>query len=187
MKFIKDMVAFKVFSFLLKQYSKILLNIIAIIYVIFDEVFVYLTNKLNDLIIKYNLFENLNQKLRSLHRYNILILLILVLGVSELIGILSFVFLAKGSLVIFITLYIIKFFPFFVVSYIFKHTKDILLEIDFFKYCYEKICLFTDYLKTMEIIIKIKEIKNNFKEKLSIKKNVLKEKLKYLIKKHQKD
>lgn len=177
MKFIKDMVAFKACSYLLKEYYKILLNIIAIIYIIFDEVFIYFSTKLNNLIVKYNLFQNLNQKLRSLHRYNILILLILVLGVSELIGILSFVFLAKGSLVIFITLYIIKFFPFFVVSYIFKHTKDILLEIDFFKYCYEKICVFTDYLKTMEIIIKIKEFRN--------KKTAFKEKIKFLIKRNK--
>lgn len=166
---------------------KFFLNIVAIIYVVFDEVFITLSSKINFLIEKYKLFESLNTKLRSMHRYNILIILLLVLGVSELIGLLSFVFLAQGNIFLFITLYIIKFFPFFVVSYIFKQTKDILLEIDFFKYCYEKICLFTDYLKHMTIIIKIKQLKEELKVSLKNKKSILKEKFLFLVHKHKKD
>lgn len=150
----------------------------------FDETFVFLSNKLNNFISKYKLFEVLNTKLKSLHKYNILIILIIILGISELIGLLSFIFLAKGSFSIFIILYILKFFPFFVVSYIFKQTKDILMDIDFFKYCYDKIIFITDYLKNLEFIINLKNIKNKLLEKIKSKESVIKQQILFIIKKN---
>lgn len=167
--------------------TKFILNIIALIYVIFDEIFVYLSNKLNNLIDKYEVFKYLNQKLKTTNKYLILCLLLVVLAISEVIGIISFILLSKGLVYLFVMFYIIKFLPFFIVSYIFKQTKENLLTINWFNYSYNKVVYITDYLKSMEIVIQIKELKNKIKEKIQIKKSVLKEKIKFLIKKNKKE
>lgn len=142
---------------------KIVLNTIALIYVIFDDVFVTLSKLLNRFVEKYQIFEKLNLKLKELNQYILLFLIISILGLSEVIGILSFVQLSEGHFYLFLVLYIVKFVPFFMVSYVFKQTKEILLAIEWFNYCYIKVCFVTDYLKHMEIVVKIKELKDEYK------------------------
>lgn len=142
---------------------KIMLNILALIYVIFEDVFVGLSNLLNRFIERYKIFNKINLKLKELNQYVLLFLIVSILGLSEVIGLISFVQLSEGNLYLFLVLYIIKFIPFFIVSYIFKQTKEILLAIGWFNYCYLKVCFLTDYLKNMEIVLKIKKLKDEYK------------------------
>ena len=53
-------------------------------------------------------------------------------------------------------------------SFIFKYTKDELLTISWFNYCYTKFCLITDNLTRTEIVIKSKEILVLLREKLRL-------------------
>ncbi len=149
----------------IKLFAKILINALAVVYVLFDEAFVLISNTISKIISKYKIFLKLNVYIRALNKYILLLILIFLFGISELIGIYSFMFLASGNLYAFIVLYIVKFAPFFVVSYIFNVAKDILLEIKYFNYCYLKIVAVTDYLKNTTVILKAKDIKDNIKYK----------------------
>lgn len=150
---------------------RIILNIIAIIYFIFDEIFLYLSNKLTLVLSKIPKISEIKIKIDEfllyLDKYVIFGLFICFLGISELLGIFSFIILAKGFIIPFIILYIVKFIPFFVMNYIFKVTKHKLLDIIWFKYCYLKVCQFTDYLKSTEIFIKVSELKVKIKNIIS--------------------
>lgn len=144
---------------------RVIINVIAVGYVVFDEIFVFISDKISNFISKYKIFLKFNVYIRALNKYILLLVLVSLFGLSELIGIYSFMFLAAGNLHLFLILYIVKFLPFFVVSYIFKCAKDILLEIKYFNYCYFKIVAVTDYLKNTTIILKAKEIKETIKYK----------------------
>ena len=149
---------------------RFLVNIIAVIYLVFDEIFVYLSTKLNELIFKIKSFEVLVLKFNDLlyrtNRYFILIYFLILLVVSELIGIYAFVALSHANIAVFIFLYIIKFIPFFVLNYIFKQTKEKLLSISWFNYMYFKVTSIAEYLKNTEIAIRCKQIIANLKEKI---------------------
>ena len=144
---------------------RVIINVIAVGYIVFDEIFVFISDKISNILNKYKIFLKLNVYIRALNKYILLLILVSLFGLSELIGIYSFMFLAAGNLHLFIVLYIVKFLPFFVVSYIFKCAKDILLEIKYFNNCYFKIVSLTDYLKNTAVILKAKEIKETIKYK----------------------
>lgn len=68
-------------------FVKFIINIIAVVYVVFDETFVFISNKIGHFIDKYKLFLKLTIVLKSLNKYVILSLLISMFIISELIGI----------------------------------------------------------------------------------------------------
>lgn len=156
----------------LHKLYRVFLNIVAVIYLVFDEAFIYINEKLTkafDLVPK---IEDIRaywaDRLSNMNKYVVLGFLLGHLLASELLGFLSFMLLTKGYIFGFVFMYIFKFLPFFIMSFIFKYTKDELLTISWFKFCYTKFCLFTDYLKRTEIVIKSKEILVSLREKLRI-------------------
>ena len=148
------------------------INIIAILYLVFDEAFVYVSNKLEKILDIVPSIENIREywvdRISNMNKYVILVLLLGFLVVSELLGIFSFTMLSKGLMIPFISLYIFKFIPFFVMNFIFKYSKDELLTIKWFSFCYFKIINFTDYLKNTEIVQKAKELKDFLKTKITV-------------------
>ena len=148
------------------------LNIVAVIYLVFDEAFIYVNDKLTKALDLVPKIEDIRaywtDRLSNMNKYVVLFLLLLHLVVSELLGFLSFMFLTKGFVIVFVVLYVFKFLPFFIMSFIFKYSKDELLTISWFNYCYTKFCQITDYLKRTEIVIKSKEILVLLREKLRI-------------------
>lgn len=177
---------------------KYLLNILALIYLITEEIYQVIYN---NLIKKLEYLETLNKvkiKLKNMNSYKVLFIMLSALALAEGIGLYSFYLLGIGQFYLFLILYIIKFFPFFIVSFIFSETKDELLKIQWFNFIYSLIMKLINYLKETELFIYIKKLKNNFKEEIVIlknkikekffsKKNVIKEQIKFLIKKYKKD
>lgn len=146
---------------------RLFINITALVYFIFDEVFLFLSSKLNALIRTIPRLEDIlvpvNSWLKNQHKYVLLSLFVVLLAISELIGVFAFWNLSVGSISLFIVLYLVKFLPFFVCSYIFKETKETLLQISWFDFCYNKFSIFVEYLKSTEIAIKLKELKIEIK------------------------
>jgi hypothetical protein len=147
---------------------RILINVLATIYVLFDEVFSYVYDKLSLVISKIpNIEEITNYNialLRSQHRYLILLFLITLIILSEYIGLISLMMFGTGHILYGVTLYIVKFAPFFLMSFVFRNAKDIILEIKWFNYCYLKFVSVIDYFKQTFIyieLIKIKELLKN--------------------------
>lgn len=151
---------------------RVFINIIAILYLVFDEVFIYLNEKLTKILDSIPSIDNIREywsyTFKNMNKYMVLSLLLIFLGISELLGFLSFMILAKGLFITFILLYIFKFLPFFIMSFIFKHAKEQLLSISWFNYCYIKFCDISNYLKTTEIVIKIKEISKKIRDGLKL-------------------
>lgn len=154
---------------------RIFINIIAILYLVFDEVFIYLNDKLTKALDYIPSIDNIREywsdRFKNMNKYVVLLLLLSHLVVSELLGFLSFMLLAKGLFIPFLALYIFKFLPFFIMSFIFRHSKEQLLTISWFNYCYTKFCDISDYLKRTEIVIKSKEViqkLKDFKNKIKI-------------------
>ena len=140
------------------------INLTAIIYIVFDETFVFVYNSVANFLEKFPSIEMIKEywscKISEMNKYIVLVILLGHLIVSELLGILSFMFLAKGLIIPFIAFYIFKFFPFFLMKFIFNSAKDELLTIGWFNYCYIKIIQFIDYLKESEIVIKVKDYRD---------------------------
>lgn len=141
------------------------INITAIIYLIFDETFVFVYNSIARFLSKFPSIEMIREywriKISEMNKYLVLGFLLSHLLASELLGIFSFMLLAKGLFIPFVVLYIFKFVPFFLMSFVFNCAKEELLTIEWFNYCYTKVVQFTDYLKGTEIVIKIKEYKDD--------------------------
>lgn len=156
----------------LRKLYLVFLNIVAVIYLVFDEAFIYINEKLTKALDLVPKIEDIRaywaDRLSNMNKYVVLALLLGHLLASELLGFLSFMFLTKGFVTVFVVLYVFKFLPFFIMSFIFKYTKDVLLTISWFNYCYTKFCLITDYLKRTEIVIKSKEILVLLREKLRL-------------------
>lgn len=165
-----NMIKIKLFRFFI--------NITAIIYLVFDETFVFVYNKIANFLAKFPSIEMIKEywriKISEMNKYIVLVILLGHLAVSELLGILSFMLLAKGLFIPFVAFYIFKFFPFFLMNFIFTCAKDELLTIAWFNYCYIKIIQFTDYLKETEIIIKVKEYKDSILKTVSKIKDLIK-------------
>lgn len=147
------------FIYIKNQIFKILFNIFAIIYFIFDEIFVFISDKLNILFSQFELFNDFSYILKNSNKNIILVLFLFLLVVSELIGILSFTFLVNGEFYFFLVFYIIKIFPFFLVSFIFKQTKEIILQIKLFNFLFSNVMKSVDLLKNTEIITYVKKYK----------------------------
>lgn len=155
---------------IINKLSTFAVNIVAIIYVIFDEIFVYCSNTFT-LFLQHipkldRLFDIINSILSVTNKYVLLCYFMVLLAISELMGIAAFMELANNNIPVFIALYTIKFIPFFIMNYIFKETKDRLLTIVWFNYCYLKIVMCTTYLKNVEVIIKVKAMFVNIKIKI---------------------
>lgn len=154
------------------------INITAIIYLIFDETFIFVYNGVANFLAKFSSLDVIKEywriKISEMNKYIVLTILLGHLVVSELLGILSFMLLAKGLLIPFIAFYIFKFFPFFLMNFIFNCAKDELLTIGWFNYCYVKVIQFTDYLKETEIVIKVKEYKDSILKTVSKIKDLIK-------------
>lgn len=149
---------------------RLFINITSLFYLIFDEVFSWFYDKVSLVISKIpNITEiaDYNIKLlRNQNRYVILTFLILLIILSEYVGIISLMMFGTGHILYGITLYIIKFIPFFLMSFVFKNSKDVLLEISWFDWCYGKFESLRDYLKSTVVYIKIMEFKETIKIKI---------------------
>lgn len=147
---------------------RLFINITAIIYLIFDETFVFVYNRLANLLSKFPSIEMIKEywriKISKMNKYLVLGFLLSHLLASELLGIVSFMLLAKGMFISFIIVYIIKFLPFFLMSFVFNCAKEELLTIRWFNYCYTKVVQFTDYLKGTEIVIRAKKFQDTLKK-----------------------
>ena len=154
------------------------INITAIIYLVFDETFVFIYNNIAKSLAKFPSLEMIKEywriKISEMNKYVVLVFLLSHLVVSELLGILSFMLLAKGLIIPFVTLYIVKFFPFFLMKFVFNCAKEELLTIGWFNYCYIKTVQFTDYLKETEIVVKVKEYKDSVLKNVSKIKDLIK-------------
>ena len=157
---------------------RLFINITAIIYLIFDETFVFVYNRVAYLLSKFPSLEMIKEywriKISEMNKYVVLVFLLSHLLVSELLSVLSFMLLAKGLIIPFVTLYIFKFFPFFLMKFVFNCAKDELLTIGWFNYCYTKTIQFIDYLKGTEIVVKLKEYRDNIKNTVSKIKDLIK-------------
>lgn len=151
---------------------RLFINLTSLFYLIFDEVFSWFYDKLSLIISKIpNIAEitGYNIKLlRSQNRYVILAFLINLIVLSEYIGFISLMMFGTGHILYGITLYIIKFVPFFLMSFIFRNSKDILLEISWFAWCYYKFESMRDYLKCTAVYIKIIEFKQSIKNLIKL-------------------
>lgn len=154
----------------IKKLYRIFINIIAILYLVFDGVFVYLNDRLSQICSYIPSIENIREywrdRIANMNKYIVLAILLGFLGASEVLGIVSFAMLSQGLIIPFVFLYIFKFLPFFVMNFIFKYSKDELLTIKWFNYCYFKIIDFTNYLKSTEIVQKTVELKDSIKLKI---------------------
>ena len=157
---------------------RLFINITAIIYLIFDEMFVFVYNKISNFLAKFPSMEVIKTywriKISEMNKYLVLGFLLSHLLASELLGILSFMLLAKDMIASFVVLYIVKFLPFFLMSFVFDCAKEELLTIRWFNYCYTKVVQFTDYLKGTEIVIKVKEYKDIVLKNVSKMKELIK-------------
>ena len=157
---------------------RLFINITAIIYLIFDETFVFVYNRLANLLSKFPSIEMIKEywriKISKMNKYLVLGFLLSHLLASELLGIVSFMLFAKGMIASFAVLYIVKFVPFFLMSFVFNCAKEELLTIRWFFYCYTKVGQFTDYLKGTEIVIKVKEYKDDILKNISKIKELIK-------------
>lgn len=151
---------------------RVFINVVAILYLVFDEVFIYLSNKISAMLSLMPKFADIKEYWKqvfvNMNKYIVLLLLLSNLVFSEILGLLSFMLLSKGMVISFIIMYIFKFFPFFIMNFIFNSSKDQLLSIKWFNYCYYKFCDISDYLKQTEIAKKIKEVTNLIKVKLRL-------------------
>ena len=161
-----------------KKLFRLFINITAIIYLIFDETFVFVYSKISNFLSKFPSIEMIKEywriKISKMNKYLVLGFLLGHLVVSELLGILSFMLLAKGLIIPFIVIYVIKFLPFFMMIFIFNSAKEELLTISWFNYCYTKVVQFTDYLKETEIVIKVKQYRDNIKNIVNKIKDLIK-------------
>ena len=161
-----------------RKLFRLFINITAIIYLIFDETFVFVYNRLSNLLSKFPSLEGIKNywriKISEMNKYLVLGFLLSHLLASELLGIVSFMLFAKGMIASFAVLYIVKFVPFFLMSFVFNCAREELLTIGWFNYCYIKVVRFTDYLKGTEIVIKVKEYKDDILKNISKIKELIK-------------
>ncbi len=157
----------------IRNLYRFFINIVAVLYLVFDEVFIYVSDKLEKILDLIPSIENIRNylvdRICNMNKYIVLFILLSFLVSSELLGILSFTMLSKGLMIPFIALYIFKFLPFFVMNFIFKYAKDELLTIGWFSFCYFKFVNFVNYLKQTEIVQKTKELKDYLKTKVKYK------------------
>lgn len=151
---------------------RLFINITSLLYLIFDEVFSWFYDKLSLIISKIpNITEitDYNVKLlRNQNKFVILAFLINLIVLSEYIGFISLMMFGTGHILYGVTLYIIKFVPFFLMSFIFRNSKDILLEISWFAWCYYKFELAREYFKNTIVYIKIMEFKQSIKNLIKL-------------------
>ena len=166
------------FNNIKKKLFRLFINITAIIYLIFDEMFVFVYNKISNFLAKFPSMEVIKTywriKISEMNKYLVLGFLLSHLLASELLGILSFMLLAKGMIASFVVLYIVKFLPFFLMSFVFNCARKELLTIRWFNYCYTKVVQFTDYLKETEIVIRVKLYRDNIKNIVNKIKDLIK-------------
>ena len=166
------------FNNIKRKVLKLFINITAIIYLIFDETFVFVYSKISNFLSKFPSLEGIKNywriKISEMNKYLVLGFLLSHLLASELLGILSFMLLAKGMIASFVVLYIVKFLPFFLMSFVFNCAREELLTIRWFNYCYTKVVQFTDYLKETEIVIKVKQYRDNIKNIVNKIKDLIK-------------
>ena len=166
------------FNNIKRKVLKLFINITAIIYLIFDETFVFVYSKISNFLAKFPSMEVIKDywriKISEMNKYLVLGFLLSHLLASELLGILSFMLLAKGMIASFVVLYIVKFLPFFLMSFVFNCAREELLTIRWFNYCYTKVVQFTDYLKETEIVIKVKQYRDNIKNIVNKIKDLIK-------------
>lgn len=150
---------------LLKHLYSIFINILSFLYLIFDEIFSYFSSVLSISLSKIPKIQDVCDYcidiLKNQNRYLILCILIILIAISEYVGILSLMLFGTGHIFSGIIFYILKFIPFFLMSSVFKHTKDELLRINWFAFCYYKFEIIREYLKNTAIYKQILDIKNN--------------------------
>ncbi len=148
------------------KFLRIMLNITAVIFVIFESVFSFLSEKFIYIIQKLpaDTVRIIDIFWLSMNKYFVLFFFVVFLVISECLGILSFMLLAKGLIIPFMFVYIFKFLPFFIMKYIFHLTKDELLTIKWFNFCYIKTNNFIDYLMNTEIVLSTKQLIERLKD-----------------------
>ena len=118
---------------LFKKLFEILLVILVLIYIIFEELVWEKTAKpifdfFSKFILKFNIIERLILKINSLNSYIILFIFLLFFVIVELFGIFAAILFVRGDIVFAIFIYILKL-PFAVIIlWFFDITKDKLLK-----------------------------------------------------------
>lgn len=142
--------------------------ILVVIFIVFEEIiWEGLAKPIYIFIHELHILQNLQTKLQSVNRYVILILFVILLVGVEAAGITAGIMAVKGMVVSAALLYALKIPIAAFTFWIFRATEKKLLSFAWFKWAYEKIITFFEWIKSTEIyqstVKMTKELKSNIK------------------------
>lgn len=167
---------------MLRKILNLFLIVLVFIYIVFEEVIWEKTAKpLIELFNKLNLLLNLEEKIKNLNSYVVLIFFLLIFVFVEVLGIYAGILFLQAKIITAIFIYLLKIPVAVFILWFFDITKDKLLKFRWFNFLYTHLILAIEKLKNSKTYILIKEktlyIKEFLKEKLTFSKGELRAKI----------
>ena len=131
----------------------ILLQLILVItYIIFEEIiWEGIAHPIYRYVHTLKILQKVEEKLHTVNAYVILVLFVVMLASVEALGVYAGYLFVSGKVIIGLSIYLTKIPIAAFTFWMFRVTEDKLMQFDWFKWIYEKIMVFIDWLKSLEI------------------------------------
>lgn len=160
----------------LKKLLDFLLIILILIYILFEEIVWEkiakpIVKSISELILKFDIFENLIKKLENLSSYTVLFTFLILFTFVEILGVYAAIIFFQGKIFLAIFVYILKLPLAVVILWFFNITKDKLLKFKWFEFLYNNLISSIAKIKRFRIYILVKNKIDNIKEYVELKFN----------------
>jgi len=126
--------------------------ILVIAYIIFEEIiWEGIAHPVYRYVHSLKILKKVEAKLHAVNAYVILVLFVLMLVSVEALGLYAGYLFVSGSVLIGLSIYLMKIPIAAFTFWMFRVTEDKLMRFGWFKWIYEKVMLFIDWLKSLEI------------------------------------
>jgi len=165
------------FSTFLHRLTTLFQLMLVITYIVFEEI---IWEGIAHPVYKYvhalKLLKKLEAKLHAVNAYVILVLFVLMLASVEALGLYAGYLFVSGSVLLGISIYLMKIPIAAFTFWMFRATEDKLMRFGWFKWVYEKIMVFIGWLKSLEIYQNMMKKLKATKEKIGRSIKIFKEK-----------
>ena len=143
--------------------------ILVITYIVFEElIWEGIAYPVYRYVHSLKILQKVEEKLHAVNAYVVLVLFVMMLASVEALGLYAGYLFVSGNVLIGLSIYLTKIPIAAFTFWMFRVTEDKLMEFGWFKWIYEKIMLFIDWLKSLEIyrstMQKLKTTKEKFRQ-----------------------
>ena len=151
--------------------------ILVITYIIFEEViWEGIAHPIYRYVHALEILQKLEKKLHTVNAYVILVLFVVMLASVEALGVYAGYLFVSGNVIIGLSIYLTKIPIAAFTFWMFRVTEEKLMQFGWFKWIYEKIMAFIDWLKSLKIYLSTMQKLKVTKEKIRQFFKVIKEK-----------